>query len=231
MQVDERSGGVTTPSEDPAQARRPFWLIALALAGLIVAILGGAFVLNARLRPQVGIESGQPTFGIAATTSPSLADSQTPAAQPTIITPASMPTPSVDTLPGIRVAESPLEREIEAAYLRYWEVRSQAYFDLDPSRLSEVMDGAELSRETAQIGQLKAQGKAAKLDIQHRAALAQVSPDAAVVYDEYMNRSVFVDPVTKRELPTSSPPEMEKVSYQMKKLGGTWKVVDGSQHE
>src|SRR5579885_3093833 len=48
------------------------------------------------------------------------------------------------TLPGVRVATSPLEREIEDAYYRSLQVYSDALLNLDTSRLSEVLDGEAL---------------------------------------------------------------------------------------
>jgi len=129
------------------------------------------------------------------------------------------------------VATSPLEREIEAAYLHYWDVLAQAYLDTDTSHLSEVMSDPELSRQEKEIQDLKSQGRAAKLVAEHRIAFAKVSPESAVIYDEYLNRSVFVDPTTKQERPTSAPPETEKISFEMRKIDGTWRVVDGTRHD
>ena len=101
---------------------------------------------------------------------------------------------------------------------------------LDTSHLSDVMAGPELARDEKQIEDLKAQGKAVKVDIEHHIAFLRVSPDNAEIYDEYLNRSVYVDPATKQEIPTNAPPVTAKVSYRLQKVNGTWKVIDGAQH-
>ena len=88
-----------------------------------------------------------------------------------------------------------------------------------------------MSRQEQEVSDLRAKGRAAKLEVDHHIAFASVSPEHAVVYDEYLNRSVFVDPVTKQELSTNAPPETEKISFELQRISGTWKVVDGAQHE
>ena len=219
--------------------RRPYWLIGLALLGLVVILLAGAFLLDRQLRPRVGIESPpavatatRPTNAPVAVVPPTLPATAAPTTQPA---PASTATtaagaPTTEAPGGPRVATSPLEQEIEAAYLHYWDVLAQAYLDTDTSHLGEVMSDPELSRQDKEIQDLKSQGRAAKLVAEHRIAFAKVSPESAVIYDEYLNRSVFVDPTTKQERPTSAPPETEKISFEMRKIDGTWRVVDGTRH-
>lgn len=136
------------------------------------------------------------------------------------------------TLPGgLRLADSPLEREVQAAYLRYWDVLTEANLSLDTSRLPEVTAGRELAQAQQQVEELKAKGKAAKVDVEHRIALAKVTPDEAVVADEYLNKSVYVDPVTKAEFKTTAPPTVEKLSFTLRKIDGEWKVVEAARHD
>ena len=212
---------------------RPYWTVGLALLGLVVVLLGGAFLLERQSRPRVGIEA-LPAAVIGTTSARTAGGGVQPTTQPAAAppaTPVSASPTAVETVGGLRVANSPLEREIETAYLHYWDVLAQAYLDADITNLPEVMSGAELGRQEQQIQDLKAQGKAAKLVAEHRIAFAKVTPDDAIVYDEYLNRSVFVDPITKQEHPTSAPPETEKISFEMRKIGDTWKVVDGTRHD
>jgi hypothetical protein len=107
----------------------------------------------------------------------------------------------------------PLEEEIVAAYLHYWDVRMRAYHDLDTSELGTVMAGDELAREEDGIREMRSQGHAGLLDIDHNFRL------------------LHLDPVTKRGIPTNEPPATVKISFQMKRIGGVWKVVDGARHE
>ena len=232
MRTEETSERGNPPGNTEPDRRRPFWVAGLALLGLVVVLLVGAFLLERQSRSQVGIE---PPPAVTGTTSAQAASGGVqPTAQPAAAPPATVVVASptaVVTVGGLRVANSPLEREIEAAYLHYWDVLAQAYLDADTTNLPEVMSGPELGRQEQQIQDLKAQGKAAKLVAEHRIAFAKVTPDDAIVYDEYLNRSVFVDPITKQEHQTSAPPETEKISFEMRKIGGTWKVVDGTRHD
>lgn len=233
MKTDEMADE-TTGNDNGVPPRRPYWPVGLALFALVIVLLGAAFVLNARLRPAVGFQSVART---AVTASPVSTVSATPAvsnvAPAATLTPVPG-TPTVVTTPalpsGAHFATTPLEREIEAAYMQYWKVRSAALLNRDDSHLSDVMAGPELARAEKQIQDLKTQGRAVKVDIQHEMiAFGHVSADRADLYDEYLNRSVYVDPVTKQEIPTKAPAQVEKILHTMEKINGTWKVVDGAQ--
>jgi hypothetical protein len=91
------------------------------------------------------------------------------------------------------------------------------------------MADAELARQEQQVSDLRAQGRAAKIDVDHRAAVALQGSDKAVVYDEYVNRSVFVELASGKELRPIKAPETEKISFELQYVGGTWKVIDGTQ--
>lgn len=130
--------------------------------------------------------------------------------------------------PGTTSNPQELERTILAAYIHYWEVRQQAYLDLDTSHLSEVMAGAELDREIKQIRDLKAKGWGMKIDVEHHVSFALLADDHATIYDPYLNRTLYIDATTKQEYPTGDPPTIEKVSFVLKKIDGIWKVIDGA---
>lgn len=231
MKVNAVSG--ETEDDKPMTPRRSFWKVGLALFGLVVLLLGGAFALNARLRPAIGIDRVTSNMGPA----PTNVIGVTPTAvlpgaldRSAALTPGSSVTVTPQLPPGVHLATSPQEKEIESAYLHYWEVRSNAEFNLDDSHLADVMAGPELARAQQQIKDLKAQGRAIKVDIQHNLiAFGPISADQATLYDEYLNRSVYIDPVSKKEFPTSAPPEVEKIIHTLKKINGTWKVFDGMQ--
>lgn len=242
----------------PEPPRRPFVPVGLALAGLVIVVLAAAFVLDRQYRQPVGIEPAPPIAvkalptAVPAAAGPSVAPVAR-AVQPTVV-PTAVPTSTTApatagavTAPLPKVAgepttasaaapatpkpPSPLEKEIIDGYLRYWNVRSQAYYDLDPTRLSEVMAGAELAREEEGIRKLRADGRAGGWDVDLNFRIDKATPEEAVVYDEYVNRSVYLDAVTKQELPTKEPPGVFKISFLMKKVDGVWKVVDGTRHD
>lgn len=233
MKTDEMADE-TTGNDNGVPPRRPYWPVGLALFALVIVVLGVAFVLSARLRPAVGVEPVSMTAGTASPAPTVPANPAAPNVAPaSTVTPVAG-TPTVVTTPalpsGVHFATTPLEREIEAAYMQYWKVRSAALLNLDDSHVSDVMAGPELARAKRQIQDLKTQGRAVKVDIQHEMiAFGHVSADRADLYDEYLNRSVYVDPVTKQEIPTKAPPQVEKILHTMEKINGTWKVVDGAQ--
>lgn len=242
----------------PAVSGRPFWPIALLVLGLVLALLGAAVFLDQRYRPRVGIEPAAATAqtpAAAARTAPQLnapavggplatAIPTTMAAAPVSSAPTSLPATAAVAAPKadgavVQVAAppsaaellTPLKKEIVDAYLRYWDVRIGAFYSLDTSRLATVMAGDELVRTQNRIADLRAQGRGGRIEVDHNFRILSDTPDEATLYDEYVNRSVFIDAATKREMPTDDPPIVRKVSYQMRKLDGTWKVVDGEQHD
>ena len=228
------SSGSTLDAGDAAvgnvtETGRPWWPIGLAVVALVFVLLVGAVLIGRQLQPRLGVDPAPAVLpAVQATRAPAVVPQVTVAAgaAPTAATVGASALP-----PGVRVATTPLEREVEDAYLRYWEVLKFAYLNLDTSRLNEVMAGAELSRQEAVIRDLQAKGRAARLEVDHRMAFANVSSERAVVYDEYLNRSVFIDPATKQEFATREPPSVEKISFELRKVSGSWKVVDGARHD
>ena len=223
----------TRPETETERPRRPFWIVAVALFAIVLVGLLAAYGLDRRFRTPVSVEPAPQGAASSQARAAQTQPTTLPAAQPSATALAIAPTvPTTPTLPaGLHLADSPLEREIEAAYLHYWQVRTDAFLNLDTSHLGEVMVGDELARSEKYVQDLRSQGRAAKMDVEHRTALAKVTPDEAIVYDEYLNKSVFVDPVTKEEMKTSAPVETVKVSFTMRKIDGQWKVTGGMRHD
>ena len=204
-----------------------FPIVTAALVAVVALLLAGGWYAGQHFRGRVGTE---PAAGLAAPSAAAVAPAGVAA---TAITAAS-PAASAAAAPGasmFRVASTPLEQEIEQAYLHYWDIRRQAYLNLDPSILTKVEAGAKLAREQRQLEDFKAQGRAARLDVDHRIAIVKATADSAIVYDEYLNKSVFVDAQTQQDIPTASPPAVEKISVDLQKVDGIWKAVDGAQHD
>lgn len=230
----------TTPESSKVRHVRaglPYKLVGAALLGVVLVLLGAAFFLNSRLRPPTTLEA---VPSIAGTRATRVTPTVVPTTAPLGVTVPGVSTPPLTTStavlttqvpPGVRVASSPLEREIEDAYLHYWQVRSDALLNLDTSHLGDVMAGPELARDIKQVEDLKAQSKAARVVItQHSIAFLKVSPDQAEIYDEYVNQSYLVDPRSKRPFATPGPGGVAKVSYQLQKINGVWKVTDGTRN-
>jgi len=229
MKADEGTKETNSDAGPDPERRRPFWVVGLALLGLVVAMLGGAFLLDRQLRSGVGIE---PVATTGAAT-PTLASGRTrpPTEQPTAPAgqvPAAAATP-IETMAGVRVASSPLEREVDAAFQRYLQVYGQAVWELDASHLHEVLAGQALLWVTNEVNQLKAEGRPVKIiEEERKVALARVTETSATVVDDYVSRSVYVDPQTKQPLPRTKPPTRVRQSYELRKIDGIWKIVDGT---
>ncbi len=218
-----------------SQPRPRFWLIGLVMFGIIVVILVGAFLLNRQFRPRVGIEPAA-TAGAAvqaqATKAPLVASQ--PAVQPTVVaTAVATPTAVATAAPAGAVASAkptadPAQvKEIEQAYLRYWEVYGEAMNTLDTSKLQEVAAGDRLQQAIAEVNDLKAAGKAAKIEVEHKFFVFSVTERSAAVHDEYVNNSYAVDPKTKQPVGTPGKGEAIVDTYFLERDGGTWKVVRG----
>ena len=226
---DALRAGATRVSAGPERGRR-YWLVGLGILALLAVVFLGAFLADRQFRPGVGIQPALTAVPEGSTQTPAgaygSATSQ-PTATPTIVAvvaPSGTPSPG-----GMRVADSPLEMEIEAAYLKYLQVYSDAVANLDTSHLQEVLDGQALQWVTDEVNDLKAKGRPGKIIEDDRlTSIAFVTETSASVADEYTSRSVFVDPNTKQPLPRTGPPLRVRQSYDLRKINGVWKIVNGT---
>ncbi|MDO8613910.1 MAG: hypothetical protein Q7R32_13990 [Dehalococcoidia bacterium] len=136
-------------------------------------------------------------------------------------TPSPIATATVERTPTL----SPEEAVIEA-YLRYWDVYGDGLYDLDTSRLSEVMTGSRLERALDEVQNLQGEGRAVKIVVENRPIVVQLEGDRAVVFDKYENLSHFIDPVTKEPLSEPGAGEVIRDRVTLTRIGETWKVLD-----
>lgn len=226
MTVHELSDDFGARHEQHAPTGRSYWTIGLALLIAVLLLLVGAIVLNQRLRPKVGLQAATTAhaqemrlgFVLGRRSPDELLDDAPVAA------------PSPETVTDAIEINVALLEEVQAAYSTFWNIRTDAAFNLDVSRLPEVMDGPALEREREQIADLEARGVAAVIEAEHEVGLLSLSPEEAELYDEYLNRSFLVDPATKEPVGVPEPEEVVKVSFRLKKIDGVWKVVDSERH-
>jgi Cys-tRNA synthase (O-phospho-L-seryl-tRNA:Cys-tRNA synthase) len=121
-----------------------------------------------------------------------------------------------------------VEDEVGAAYLNYWDVYTEAVFNLDESRLEEVMTGPQLQRTLEEVSSLRQQNRAAKIDVEHNFVVLNLDLKAgtAVVRDEYANHSSFVDAETKELIGQPAGGEIIEDTYSLTQVGEAWKVED-----
>lgn len=115
------------------------------------------------------------------------------------------------------------EEEVEAAYLKSWEIYAEAVRKLDDSRLEEIYAGDALALRREELAEYRRDKTPVKVDVDHDYAISIFTEGRALVIDSYFNRSVYVDPETGE--PTE--PEPNKTvnrQYELRRVGDTWKV-------
>lgn len=206
------------PSEDPTgdRSRRARRLAAPRMAMAVVTVtLVATFVAIAL--------AGRSPLGAP------VAVQLTPPQPELTIVPQLTPTAPPQPGPTATPIPLPLRREIEDAYDRFWRVRADAVLRLDPSRLPEVTAGEALERERREIAQLQAEGKAARIVVDLRYRIVKATDSTATVHDDLESRSYFVDPKTLEPIgPVPQTADLTKVSFDLEKVNGGWRVVDGT---
>lgn len=223
MQVTDTARGDSLMDQEPTPVRMSWPVVAAGLAIVVALALGAAFLLNQRFGTRFGVQPVVAPTAVTTTTNASTTTAVAGAAQANAgATAAQQSSPSVD--PALRDA-------VSRAYQQYWQVVAEAELNLDSSRLAEVMGGAELQREQGYIQDLRSRGRAVRTDVEHHATVEEASSGTAVVYDEYVDHSSYIDPTTKEPQTSSQQSTPHKVSYRFRLLNGAWKVVDGTRYE
>lgn len=205
-------------NENPDGTRRSL-LIGLGLLLLVLLILGSAWVVNARLRPATEIvQVPESTSPVPAAATP---QTSSPPAASAIAPP----------LAGMATPDPELERAVEQAYLRYWERYSEALETLDTSRVPEVATGEELARIQEEVESVRQKGQAVRVDVSHNYVIFDIEPDEAKVFDEILNRSYSIDPVTLSPSQGPDVTDLEKDTYFFTKVDGVWKVTKSVRQE
>jgi hypothetical protein len=127
------------------------------------------------------------------------------------------------------------EAEVQQAYAHYWQQRTLAFRDLDPSLLNDVAAGPELAGLTSEIDQLRSQGRAIRTHVVHHIVALPTAPGEAVVADQYEDLSTYIDFATKEPIdPANADPQsgpVTKVREVLQKIDGMWKVTGGQVYE
>ena len=141
-------------------------------------------------------------------------------------TPPATQTPAPTAVP---TATPSVEQQVSEAYLHYWDIYADAVFNLDDSRLPEVMTDPDLERARQEVEALRQRGRAAKIVVEHNFVILQLDQVAgsATIRDEYTNKSYEVDGQTKEMVGKAPQGNVLTDTYFLVKEGGTWKVRDG----
>jgi hypothetical protein len=202
---------------------RSYWLVGLALLGLVLAILGVAFILDRQLRPRAEM---QPVGAVVEDEPAPLASAERQRAQ-TPTPPSAAPAAAA----AAPTAAPRLLQEIEDAYRRYWDVYSDALFNLDTSRLSSVSADEELRLMREEVEDFRRRGRAVRAVVTHSYLVIDVTESSATVYDEILDSSFLINPVTKQPPEGPDTRQLSKDIFYLKKLDGKWKVVRSLRQE
>lgn len=212
MVVDETEARVKSDSG----SRTPYWVIGLGLLGVVVVLLVAAFFLNQGLRSHVGIQPLTPSVSKKGVSSPG----QQTTSLPSTVAPTAAPRATAQPTPTL----SP-RQQVKQAYDRYWQTYSQSLYTLDTSRMSGVAADGELHRVEAEVAGFRRQNFAVRVRVTHHVLIVSIKGDTATVYDQVLNRSFAIDPVTKRPGQGSNRADLEKNIYTLKRIEGVWKVT------
>lgn len=213
-----------------AYLRLPTPVAAAAIAVFLIALLAVGIYANSNVRPPPGAINTPVVPGVAptATSMPVAAVLANATATTMVIVMTPTPALTVGQSPGPSPSptlDTQLASELGQAYEHYWQIRGDALLNLDGSKLPDVADGAQLKALEDLIAQLKSEGHAIQTNVDHNYRVIDTSNDTGHVLDVYVSNSVYVDISTGGRV---SEPSGDRVSelYDLKWMGGTWKVVN-----
>jgi hypothetical protein len=126
-----------------------------------------------------------------------------------------------------------LEAQVSDAYKHYWQVKANSFLALDPGPLDSVAAGNELTALRKDLENDRANGRATRMKVQNNFIVVSANDDQAQVADRLRDLSIYVDPSTQQPLPAEIEPASPEVApevkaiYQLQRIDGVWKVVDG----
>jgi hypothetical protein len=120
-----------------------------------------------------------------------------------------------------------VEGQVEAAYLKSWDVYADAVYDLelDEAALAEVYSGTSLKNLRTEISDRIAGRKASLAQVEHDYDITITSPTTALVVDAYRNHQVRIDADTKA--PVERDPDSTLVyAFNMRLIDSAWRVAE-----
>jgi hypothetical protein len=109
--------------------------------------------------------------------------------------------------------------------MAYWEAYSLALLNLDVAHMERVAAGEELRRISDEIDMLRSQGVALRVVVTHKPLIVEMTDSSAVIFDEVVNNSFYVDPVTKDPPIASGSGEIVRDNFYLERVNGAWKVL------
>lgn len=151
---------------------------------------------------------------------------------------AEVPPPAVSTVTATQTAATPSaqsatpaaspEKEVERAYLAYWDAYAAAVLNLDATQVEGFAAGADRDAIGEEIEKLRADAVAVRVVVKHDPLIVMTSESTATVVDQITNNSFYVDPVTKAPPHADGSGNVLRDTYFLEKVAGRWVVVRGS---
>ena len=132
------------------------------------------------------------------------------------------PSPSLSTPEESPSPVAPKEA-VKDAYLRQWDVYSQAVRTLATKGLDEVFTGKALEAVRDEIARRRQAQTPSRVRVKHDFGVRIIDASTAVVDDRYINHSVMIDPKTGKAT-ERDPNQIVHEVYTMQKVEGVWKV-------
>jgi hypothetical protein len=166
------------------------------------------------------VPTAQPV--IAAKPAPTLEATTAPTVQSNPTEVQAAPTPVQASLPA------DLAAEIVQGYSNYWTVRAQAQRDPTDTTvdLEAVMADNELIGARKTLAQFIDAGQAFDISVRHQIWITSATADEAMIVDRYTTTTSKLDPATKTPIQANPTVENRTDTFQLRRVGGAWKVVD-----
>lgn len=120
-----------------------------------------------------------------------------------------------------------VEGQVEAAYLRSWDVYAEAVYnlELDEAALAEVYADPLLSVRRNEIERRITERRAAAVLVEHSYQVEMTGPETAALIDTYQNHQVLIDPETKEPV-EADPNEQIIDAFTARLVDGRWVIFD-----
>jgi hypothetical protein len=123
-------------------------------------------------------------------------------------------------------APTTVEGEVEAAYLRSWDVYAEAVYnlELDEAALSSVYADEALQTQRDEIEQRIRDREPSLVRVDHKYQVVLSGASAANVIDEFTNHQVLVDPDTRQAI-EPDPNETQVINFSLRLINGSWRIT------
>ena len=119
-----------------------------------------------------------------------------------------------------------VEGQVEAAYLKSWDVYANAVYhlQLDEEAFAQVYAERTLETRLEELRDRISNRRAALVRVDHDYQVEVVTADLASVVDRFVNHQVLIDPETRQPI-EADPNEALLVNYQLKRIDGQWRIT------